>query len=304
MKKLMTALVLGLGLSLLAASAVAAPASEPTDLAAMQEAGLSTENIGRFLSQNLSERAAPQMDGQLLVKLAQYGGDSLATAYLDLDRATAHQKNRDFSPAVVEQLLAAGTPPAELNLILTEEAARAARKDKPQTVLMPPPLPPQAAQTPPSRPTPPQTASLAPPTAPKVAYPETPRLSEPARPRGFQDLRPGQAADPASRLPLPYSTYDIRQNRHDGDVRRINQPAGGWMGVTERELPDGHVVETGSIGQIHQVGQETYARPSGHQVYRYWSGNPDNSYSGADPRQEQQNRDDLNIIFSQRDRRR
>lgn len=303
MKKLMTALILSLGLLLMAVSAAAAPANEPTDLTAMQEAGLSPENIGRFLSQNLSERTAPQMDGRLLVKLAQYGGDSLALAYLDLDKASAQQKHREFSPEVVEQLMAAGTPPAELNMILAEETARVSEKNKPQSTLMPPPLPPQTAQAPPSAPAAPQTASLAPPSAPKVAYPESPRLAEPARPRGFQDLRPGQAADPASRLPLPYSTYDIRQNRQDGDIRRINQPAGGWMGVTERELPDGHVVETNSIGHISQVGQEVYARPSGHQVYRYWTGNPDNTYSGADPRQEQKNREDLQIIFSRRDRR-
>jgi hypothetical protein len=74
------------------------------------------------------------------------------------------------------------------------------------------------------------------------------------------------------------------------------------MGVTERELPNAHVVETNSIGQIHQVGQEVYARPGGHQVYRYWTGNPDSTYSGADPRQEQKNREDLHIIFSRRDR--
>jgi len=302
MKKLTIALILTLGLILAAASAPAAPAGEPTDLAAMQEAGLSPENIGRFLSQNLSQRAAPQMDGQLLIKLAQYGGDPLATAYLDLDKASAQQKNRDFSPQVVEQLMSAGTPPAELNLILAEEAARATFKDQPKAALMPPPLPPQAIQAPPAATDPPQMTAMAPPA---VRYPDSPRLVEPARPRGFQDLRPGQAADPASRLPLPYSTYDIRQNRQDGDIRRINQPAGssgGWMGVTERELPDGHVVETNSIGQIQQVGQEVYARPSGHQVYRYWTGNPDNTYSGADPRQEQKNREDLHIIFSRRDR--
>ncbi len=315
MMKKTTARLTLLCICLFAGPVFAAQGYEPVDLASMEESGLSPETIGRFLSQNLgSNRQAPPVDANLLSRLGRYGGDSLATAYLDLDRATAHQASRDYSPEVVEQLMTGGTPPAELNKILTDEAARAAAdQDEPapevsaaaSQPLMPPPLPPapeasemKFAELPP----PPAAPSTPAPLVPSVMIPISPRLPEaPPLPTTCQDLRPGQAADPASRLPVPYSTYDIRNNRQAGDVRRHN-PGGPWMGVVEKELPDGHLVEANSIGRTDRVGQEVYTRPSGHEVYRYYTGNPDNPYSGADPYQERRNYEDLRVIFSERAR--
>ncbi|MDR2726340.1 MAG: hypothetical protein LBC90_09860 [Candidatus Adiutrix sp.] len=86
----------------------------------------------------------------------------------------------------------------------------------------------------------------------------TPARSEP----GYQDLRPGQAADPALRLPPPPAPYDIRRQRTDGS----------WLGVTERELADGHLVEVHVSGSAQDLGQEVISRPTGHKVYRYYSG--------------------------------
>ena len=289
MKKLIVTLILSL---IFVAPAVAAPNTEPIDLVSMKESGLSNETLGRFLAQNLgSDRLTPQVDANLLTSLGRYGGDSLAAAYLDLDRATMNQPGREFGPEVVEQLMIGGMPPAELQKLLENETARHSTQYQAPAVQ---PVPAAALNTPPAAPRIIQTTtpSVAPPA---VNRPQAPDLTG----RTHQDLRPGQAADPASRLPLPYSTYDIRNNRQDGQQRRQNN-GGTWMGVMEKELPDAHLVEVNSIGQISQVGQEVFTRPSGHQVYRYYTGNPDNPYSGADLRQEQKNREDLQVIFGSR----
>ena len=263
-------------------------AQEPTDITAMRDAGLTDETLGRFLAQNLDgNRVAPQVDSHLLSRLAGYGGNDLAAAYLELDRATAHLVSRDFSPEVVAQLMESGMEASDLVQLLKTEAASSpapvARPEKAaKTIPGTPPLPPQ------------KTAKA---TAPSVIQPSVPvrPVSAPVSPRrsemGWQDLRPGQAADPASRLPLPYSTYDIRRPKSNGP----------WMGVSERELPDGHVVEVNTIGDANTIGQEVLSRPTGHKVYRYYSGNPSDPRairSSTEPEQEQRNREDLQIIFS------
>lgn len=318
MKKIIITAVFSI-FALLLVPAQAPAAQEPADLVKLTEAGLSDETIGRYLSQTLMERAAPPLDSQFLKRLGQYGGDHLARTYLELDKVSAHQKNRKLSPQAVDQMIKAKTPPAEIQMIIGEEISRYENEAKKAAAqpLMPPALPPSASadSAPPARveydlssvaslaprqavPAQPLNAArLSQPVDPQIMV--SPRLPEPApRPAGFQDLRPGQAADPASRQSLPYSTYDIRNNRSGGDVRRHNP--GPWMGVVEKELPDGHLVEAHSIGQSSQVGQEVYARPSGHKVYRYYSGNPDAPHSGTDVRQEAVNRDNLNVIFQNR----
>ncbi|MDL2259816.1 hypothetical protein LJB99_02925 [Deltaproteobacteria bacterium OttesenSCG-928-K17] len=295
----------------------AAPAlasQDPADLMEMEKAGLSSATISRFLSQSLTDgRKAPPISAKLLTRLGRHGGDHLAKTYLDLDKASAHLASPDLTPAMIDRMMSAKIPPSEMQLIIGEEIAKleAAQKQA-KAPLMPPSLPPAAGEVDIVSPSEIMAAAMAPAPAPAPAPREaavpmpaavdisSPRLPQAQpRPAGFQDLRPGQAADPASRLPLPHSTYDIRSNRQYGDVRRHN-PGGPWMGVVEKELPDGHVVEANSIGQTSAVGQEVYSRPSGHKVYRYYTGNPDAPYSGADARQEQINRDNLNTIFSSR----
>ena len=293
MKKIIISVSLFL---ILVAAATAVQAREPVDLMTMQEAGLSSETLGRFLAQNLDgQRAAPAVDANLLTRLAQYGGDPLARAYLELDRQTVHLPAREFSPEVVDQLMISGVSPEEMTRLLNNEAARYAAGE--------PALAPSAGDQPAAAPAAPQAPARTVAGAPPLP-PAQPRLTaqvmppEPqAQPQaGFQRLRPGQAADPGSPLPLPYSTYDIRYQRMDGDVREQRR-SGRWMGVRERKLPDGHLAEVNTIGDTALMGQEVYARPSGHQVYRHYIGNPDNPRSGADPRQEQRNREDLLIIF-------
>ncbi|MDR0881790.1 MAG: hypothetical protein LBP55_04530 [Candidatus Adiutrix sp.] len=281
MKKSVKILIslLAAGFLLLAATAMAA-GTEPVDLDDLSRAGLSKESLSRYLAQNLGARQAPPISADLLARLGRYGGDGLVLAYLDLDRATASQASREFSPEVVAQLMAGGTPPRELQNILAQEAARAAGRPLAVSAGDPP-----VAETP------------ALPSQAAAALPAPPRAPEAVK-RGFQELRPGQEADPATRLPLPYSTYDIRQNNEAGQVRR--REPGPWLGVEERELPDGHLVEANSVGDTGQVGQEVYRRPSGHQFYRYYTGNPDTPRSGADPAQEWKNREDLEIIYGGR----
>jgi hypothetical protein len=115
-----------------------------------------------------------------------------------------------------------------------------------------------------------------------------PTPTAPARPKQkYQDLRPGQAADPASPLPPPPVPYDIRRQRTDGP----------WLGVTERELADGHLVEVHVSGSAQVMGQEVISRPTGHKVYRYYSGRPDAPSSGSDPVQEERSLEKLKIIF-------
>lgn len=296
MKKLIFSLILILSLS---GPALAAPAYEPVDLMYMREAGMSNESIGRYLAQNLGAgRQAPPVEAELLMRLSRYGGDSLAVAYLDLDRATAAKPERTYSPEVVEQLINSGLAPDELRRTLLEEAARETASDQASdSASAPAAAPAPAAERPSAPPRAPQMARLDPPQAPEMKSPTLPRPQPPQR--TYQELRPGQAADPASRLPVPYSTYDIRNERHDGQTRlRQRNDGGPWMGVMERELPDAHLAEVNSIGQVSLVGQEVFSRPSGHKVYRYYSGDPDYPRSGADPRQERKNREDLAIIFN------
>ena len=107
---------------------------------------------------------------------------------------------------------------------------------------------------------------------------------------GYQDLRPGQSADPALRLPPPPVPYDIRRQRTDGP----------WLGVTERELADGHLVEVNLSGSAQFLGQEVISRPTGHKVYRYFTGRPDDPRSGTDPAQAWKNREELMIIHGGR----
>jgi hypothetical protein len=275
------------------APALAAPAQEPADLTALAQAGLSPETSGRYLAQNLNpaRRAAP-VEAKLLARLGQYGGDSLASAYLDLDKATLNKPHRDFSPEVVEQLMNDNMAAGELQILLADEAAReTSALSAPQAPIRETPAVSQiaapaasSAQTPPPAAAPAETAIPAPTRSRTAAVPPAPAE------RAYQDLRPGQSADPSLKLPPPPQTYDIRRPSLDGP----------WMGVTERELPDGHVVEVNTVGYASQVGQEVLSRPTGHQVYRYYAGNPDRPRSGADPAQEWKNREDLQIIFAPR----
>ena|GEM_PF-3139561 len=106
-------------------------------------------------------------------------------------------------------------------------------------------------------------------------------------PSAYQDLRPGQPADPALPLPPPPVPFDIRRQRTDGP----------WLGVTERELADGRLVEVHVSGSAQFMGQEVISRPTGHKVYRYYIGQPDAPRSGSDPAQDERNREDLRIIF-------
>jgi hypothetical protein len=112
-----------------------------------------------------------------------------------------------------------------------------------------------------------------------------PVAATPPKPR-YQDLRPGQAADPGSPLPPPPVPFDIRRQRTDGP----------WMGVTERELADGHLVEVHVNGSARVLGQEVISRPTGHKVNRYYSGRPDAPVSGEDPAQAERNLEILKII--------
>jgi hypothetical protein len=278
-KKLILTITLGLLMGLLLGLGLvsgAGAAAAPVDLADLQAAGLSAETIGRYLAQNLDPaRLAPPVDAGLLAGLTRLGGDELASAYLELDRQTALQKRRDFSPEVVQTLLDSGLEAEQLKKILTEEARRAARSDRAAPVAADSPLTlPAAVPDLPARPP-------APPAAPVIKTPSRPQA-------GYQDLRPGQAADPALPLPPPPVPYDIRRQRTDGP----------WVGVTERELADGHLVEVNAGGSAQVVGQEVISRPTGHKVYRYYSGRPDQPRSGPDPAQEQKNREDLLIIQS------
>ncbi|MCL2029104.1 MAG: hypothetical protein FWG97_01615 [Deltaproteobacteria bacterium] len=116
-----------------------------------------------------------------------------------------------------------------------------------------------------------KTATLreepSPPQAP--ASPLAARI--PAAPR-YQYLRPGQAADPGLALPPPPVPFDIRRQKTDGH----------WLGVTERELADGHLVEVHVSGSARLLGQEVISRPTGHKVYRYYIGDAPTSPS-TDP---------------------
>jgi len=102
----------------------------------------------------------------------------------------------------------------------------------------------------------------------------------------YQNLRPGQAADPASPLPPPPVPYDIRRQRTDGP----------WLGVTERELADEHLVEVHVSGSAQVLGQEVISRPTGHKVYRYYIGRPDAPHSGTDPAEDERRLEKLKII--------
>lgn len=285
-------------LSAMLAAPLAAQAADPINLESLQDDGLSEQIIARFLALNLDgRRAAPQVDVKLLSRLGRYGGDDLAKAYLELDAKSAHLPSRDFSPEVVDQLMTNGVPPANLKEILLSEAGRFDAEPAPSAGETKEPPKKKAGKTIYAPPLPPlRTAESQVPEQPRAVAAPAPapasqtEYSSHRRPQlAYQDLRPGQAADPGSRLPLPYSTYDIRHPRNKGP----------WMGVTERELPDGHVVEVNVAGDSSLVGQEVISRPTGHKVYRYYSGRPDSPSSMVEDEQQlRRNREDLEIIFS------
>ena len=142
----------------------------------------------------------------------------------------------------------------------------------------------QAGATDPVSPDP-KPSQIQPSAAPMAPAPV---VRTPVRPeQGYQDLRPGQAADPALRLPPPPVPYDIRRQRTDGP----------WLGVTERELADGHLVEIHVSGSAQVLGQEVISRPTGHKVHRYYTGRPEAPISGSDPAQDKRNLEKLKIIF-------
>jgi hypothetical protein len=69
------------------------------------------------------------------------------------------------------------------------------------------------------------------------------------------------------------------------------------MGVTERELADGHLVEVHLNGSAQVLGQEVISRPTGHKINRYYSGRPDAPRSGSDPGRDERNLEELRIIY-------
>ncbi|MDR1921401.1 MAG: hypothetical protein LBS31_06625 [Candidatus Adiutrix sp.] len=282
MKKIMLSAILCLGLfGPVPALPVQALAAPPADLAAMRQAGLSQETISRFLAQNLEGgRLAPPMEAALLSRLGQYGGDELAASYLELDRRAARLAERDLSPEIVRRLLDSDIGAPGLKKVLEAEAARLA-----SPASSPPPSPASLPAAPPA----PRSATepSSPARSQEAAAAPEPQPAAPA----YQDLRPGQAADPASKLPPPPRPYDVRRQRTDGP----------WVGATERELADGGQVEVSLSGDPRLVGQEVISSPGGHKIYRYFSGRPDAPESGPDPRQEQKNREDLEIIYQRRD---
>ncbi len=292
-----------------------AGAEDPVDLAALQEAGLSPETIGRYLAQNLDgTRLAPPIRADLLSRLGEYGGDELAAAYLKLDKETAYQTRRDFSPEVVEGLLAGDVGADKLKNVLEAETAKAIKNAGAAPPLAPPapsstprpnaappraeilesdlPAPPQPREAPTVPPRPPALPAAAPPQAAAAPQAPAPQVSAPAPPAApqarFQRLRPGEAADPGSPLRPPLDTYELRAPAAEGPR----------LGVTERELADGHRVEVNTMGDPNLVGQEVIERPSGRKVYRYHSGNTGKAAPMTDPEQERRNREDLMIIHN------
>ncbi|MGL4208071.1 MAG: hypothetical protein ACRCTY_01655, partial [Candidatus Adiutrix sp.] len=224
--------------------------------------------------------------------------------YLNLDKETAHLPRFGFSPEIIDNLLTSDVGPQILTQVLNAQTTAAAA-DRANLKNSPSPQP-QASLGPASGTTqssplglpplglpldlPIDTAAASLPPADLSPSPELLPASPPApkRPQAtYQELRPGQAADPASKLPPPPSTYDIRRQKTEG----------AFMGVTERELPDGHLVEVHVSGRAAMVGQEVISRPSGHKIYRSFSGQPDSPYSGADLAQEERNRQNLEQIF-------
>jgi len=237
-----------------------ARAETPADLAELKAAGLSEETISRWLAQNLEPgRLSPPPEAAVLAGLARRGGDDLAAAYLDKKTSS----RPELSPEVIKALLAGGLAAEEFRKLFASAAT--AHQDQSLSIQLvpaaPSPPPPQFVKTP-SRPKP-----------------------------GYQDLRPGQSADPSLRLPPPPVPFDIRRQKTDG----------AWLGVTEREMADGHLVEVHVNGSVRLLGQEAISRPTGHKIYRYYSGRPDAPRSGSDLLQEERNREELGIIFS-RDR--
>jgi hypothetical protein len=63
------------------------------------------------------------------------------------------------------------------------------------------------------------------------------------------------------------------------------------MGVEEVVKPDGHVYEVNSNGRKDRAGFEVLSRPSGHKVYRYFSGRTDKTRPAPAPERNYDNDD-------------
>ncbi len=301
MKNLIKNLLL-LSLISLILSSPAWAVNDPLDLATLKKSGLSQNSISRFIAQNLEKgRLTPPLEAKFMTSLAKYGGDDLVASYLAFDEKNALIDKSAINPAMIEEMVKNDLGLDNIKTILDgevhkidmgqidntidskEQTATAAssvddnqKQAQEAAAATLPAASPQAA--------PDNNSAQNSNTAAVPAGPKTPGYHHDM----YYSLKPGQAADPAQLLPPEVQVAPIRSQSEPGP----------WMGVKERQLPDNHRYEVNTSGDTSLLGQEVLLRPSGDKVYRYHIGKPDSPQSGADPRQEAINQEQLNTIFS------
>ncbi|MDR2354359.1 MAG: hypothetical protein LBF22_14610 [Deltaproteobacteria bacterium] len=132
--KLKRAKILGLGILALV-FLVARPAhSVPyvLDLQELQALGLQDTTIQEIVTASLSPRGRPPIEGSFLKEMAQYGGDSLTRAYVELDKTTAALRDPVFSEKTVSQMIQNKVPSEAIVSEINETLARYKTGQRPQ----------------------------------------------------------------------------------------------------------------------------------------------------------------------------
>ncbi|MDR2386681.1 MAG: hypothetical protein LBE80_03730 [Deltaproteobacteria bacterium] len=251
------------------------------DLNDLKSKGLSDRSREIIVTQSLAQRARPPLEIEFIEELADYGGDVLAQAYLEMDAVTADQKSSPLPPSSMKNMMAAGLSPSELvkfsqsvnpQASVSEPNGAALAKSGPMVRAMSVASNSEGPVEAPKAPVNPEfNQNLQP-----VAQPKKPQVAI-QKPKDLrkipQTLYPGQQADPARPLPEAPGPYWSRAPKgHDT-----------FLGVTETVKADGHRYEVNTNAQGGRLGQEVLSRPSGHKVVRYYSMAPEKAQAAPAP---------------------
>jgi hypothetical protein len=247
----------------------------------------------------LTVRARPPLEISFVLQMAEYGGDALAKAYLEMDARTNKMERSPLTPEAMRNLMSSGLTVEDLLLLINSAGqsfptaqASISEASGPSVLVtegtnaprpIEDPLPPLVPATSPTPyhamiavtgPQIPGMSGFSGPTVPQAATYQTASAAREIDWRKVpQVLYPGQQADPARPMPEAPGPYWTRQPGPNDTF---------FMGVTDEIKDDGHRYEVHTNSHRGVMGQEVLTRPSGHKVYRYFNGNTE-QVAQADP---------------------
>ncbi|MDR1487383.1 MAG: hypothetical protein LBT62_05255 [Deltaproteobacteria bacterium] len=105
-----------------------AAAQQPLDLSELGRRGLGERSRDLIVTQALTVRARPPLEIGFILQMAEYGGDELAKAYLEMDAETNQMERSPLTPEAMKNLMASALSVSDL-LLLINSASGASQSE-------------------------------------------------------------------------------------------------------------------------------------------------------------------------------